>query len=141
MTSEDSMQKLEHPPSTVEWELFRENVNSMNESLRLEINIAAGLMAGCITLFNILPSPVKHTFLDTMDNYVFIPVLVSMAFAYRGLIYHWNYKKRKASPPDSVPELYHILAVKQDMLHIASTLLAISVVLLGVLVLLEFSGN
>lgn len=130
-----------HHPTRLEFDLFLHTLYNVNDSLRLQMTLSGGMMAACVTMLNVFGP--THTgnvvgFVDALDRYVFIPAMVSIVISYFGLEHHWNYRKRKAKPPEQMDELYSMVAFKYKMLHTASVFLVISAVLLGLFILVDF---
>ncbi len=119
-----------------EQDTFRDMLNNANNTLRFQIQLAVPLLAGCVTVLNILPPQAHQEFLNKCDRWVFIPVLSSMAAAYYGLELHWGVIKGR--PTDNIELLSNLVRKKYQMVHLAITLQALGLILLIVFVLLEY---
>ena len=123
-----------------EWDLglSRDVLTNANETLRTKLGLQAGLLAGCITLLNVIPRSNGPAFLDDLDRWVFIPALISMVITYFGLQKHCKYDLVKKDRMDQLKEIYAVVQFKYKMLHWSSAFLILSAVLLGTFVLAEF---
>lgn len=121
-----------------EHDIFRDVLGNVNNTLRFQISLGVPLLAGCITVLNIVPPQAHQEFLNDIDRWVFIPALVSMVIAYRGLEFHWYTNKQHKKLDNNVQELYKLVRYKHHMVRLAIMLQGLGLILLMVFVLLEY---
>lgn len=78
----------------LEYDLFRDVLSNVNQTLRFQISLAVPLMAACVTILNIVPPQQHQELLNNFDRWVFIPALISIGLGYHGLQRHWHVDKK-----------------------------------------------
>jgi len=121
-----------------EWDLFRDALSNVNQTLRYQISLGVPLLAACVTVLNIVPPQEHQELLNFIDKWVFIPVLAGMGVSYAGLEQWWYTDKLKGKPDESLKDLYKLVDYKYHMVHISIFLQGFGLVLLMLFVLFEF---
>jgi hypothetical protein len=129
---------MDHDEIKWERDVFRDVLSNVNQTLRFQIQMAVPLLAACVTVLNIVPPQAHQALLNDLDRWVFIPVIVSVMIAYRGLEFHWYSNTQRTKLSQDIQELYKLVKYKHRMVKIAILLQALGLVLLMVFVLLEY---
>ncbi|HEY9776848.1 MAG TPA: hypothetical protein V6C81_24000 [Planktothrix sp.] len=124
----------------LKWErdVFRDVLNNANQTLRFQIQMAVPLLAGCVTVLNIVPPQAHQELLNDLDRWVFIPAILSIALAYRALEFHFYSYKNVSKLDADVHQLYKLVQYKQRMVRFSILFQALGLLLLMVFVLLEY---
>lgn len=121
-----------------EFDMFRDVLNNVNNTLRFQIQMSVPLLAACVTVLNLVP-PAEHLkLLNDLDRWVFLPALLSMAIGYHGLEQHFYSNKSNTRLDSDVKELYKIVRYKYRCVRWGLILQGIGVVLMMVFVMLEY---
>ncbi|HEY9718655.1 MAG TPA: hypothetical protein V6C69_14375 [Trichormus sp.] len=136
----DSSGSVSMDHDEIKWErdVFRDVLSNVNQTLRFQIQMAVPLLAACVTVLNLVPPQSHQELLNDLDRWVFIPVLISVAIAYRGLEFHWYSDSQRTKLSQDIKELYKLVKYKHRMVKMAILLQALGLVLLMVFVLLEY---
>ncbi len=121
-----------------ELDLFRDALSNVNQTLRFQISLAVPLLAACLTVLNIIPPQAHQEFINMLDRYVFVPVIVSICFSWHGLEHHWYHDKNRTRPLNTIEGLYTLVAYKYKMARWALGFQGLGLALLGLFILLEY---
>jgi hypothetical protein len=137
-TSEFAVPPMSPDKVKLEYDLFRDALSNVNQTLRFQISLAVPLMAACVTMLNIVPPQSHQELLNEFDRWVFLPALISIGMGYHGLERHWYLHRKKNQLVGDVDELYDLVQYKNRMVHIVLVLQAVALILMMTFVLLEY---
>jgi hypothetical protein len=121
-----------------EFDIFRDVLGNVNNTLRFQIQLGVPLLAACVTVLNIVPPQEHQELLNELDRWVFIPALASMAIGYHGLEHHWYSNPKRAKLDADINELYALVRYKHKMVRFALALQGLGLSLMMLFVLLEY---
>lgn len=121
-----------------EFDVFRDVLSNVNNTLRFQIQMSVPLLAACVTVLNIIPPQEHQKMLNDLDRWVFIPAIIAMALAYRGLEFHWYSDKKNVRLDRDIKELYKLVQYKHRMVRIVTAMQGLALLLLMLFVLLEY---
>jgi hypothetical protein len=120
-----------------EFDIFRDVLGNVNQTLRFQIQLSVTLLAACVTVLNIVPPQEHQALLNDLDRWVFMPALVSMGVGYHGLEHHW-YSRKSYKLDSDINLLYQLVRYKHRMVRIALTLQGLGLMVMMAFVLLEY---
>lgn len=122
-----------------EFDIFRDVLSNVNNTLRFQIQLGVPLLAGCVTVLNIVPPQQHQELLNELDRWVFIPAIASMVIGYRALEFHYYAKAvKKRFGATDIMELYQLVRYKHRMVRYTVLCQGLGLILLMVFVLLEY---